>query len=67
MKTRFQKAFLISGAMLYMLTAGYVQANGTPTSFAVADGSATQSPDGVMTPQGDPFPVCPQCTPSGGN
>lgn len=67
MKTRFQKTILLPGAVLYLLTAAYMPLYSSSAALTVTDKPASQSPDGTVNPQSDPFPVCPQCTPSGTN
>ncbi len=67
MKTRFQKAILLSGTALYLITAASIPMYSAPASFTVTDKSVSLSADGPMQPQGDPFPICPQCTPGSTN
>lgn len=63
MKTRIQKIVLLPGAMLYLLTAAYLPGLNLPLSVLIADNSGSPCSDGgVMQPQSDPFPICPQCT-----
>lgn len=61
MKTRFRKAMMVSGAMLYLLTAGYYPFYSSSASLTVADKPGSQSSGGSVDPQSDPFPICPQC------
>lgn len=76
MKTRFTKALILPGAMLYVLAAAYTPMNSAATRVVISDQSTDPSDDpptadpstpsddpfNPMSTQSLPFPVCPQCT-----
>lgn len=72
MKTRFTKALILPGAMLYMLAAAYTPTTSAATRVVISDQSTdpptadpstpSDDPFNPMSPQSLPFPVCPQCT-----
>lgn len=65
MKTRFTKALILPGAMLYMLAAAYTPISSAANRAVISDQSTADPstpPDDPYDPMSLPFPVCPQCT-----
>ena len=81
MKTRFSKALLLPGVMLYVLTAAYTPIGSAATPAFVADQSTDPSDDpsspapgvdpndpfNIMSPNSLPFPICTTCDSGGGD
>lgn len=62
MKKSIQKVIILSGTVLYLMTPAYVPGASASVGVVIADNGESATLGGVMQPQGDPFPICPQCT-----
>lgn len=80
MKTRFSKALLVPGMLLYVLTAAYTPISSAATPTFVADqasdpsddpanpapGTDPDDPFNTFSPNSLPFPICTSCDSGGG-